>query len=129
MKRFLLIALIFSLCHPVFAQNIPTIKASEAGSYVGKLVFLKDSIRSGIIVTDSVAVLKVGGKLDKDAVSVIYLKKQHTVDNLDRRFITTLQHARAEFRGIVIPATSGFIIIIDGADKGRNIILNGPFPE
>lgn len=50
-------------------------------------------------------------------------------DSLDRRFITTLQHARAEFKGIIIPAISGFVIIIDGADKGRNIILNGPFPE
>jgi hypothetical protein len=71
MRFSLLIASAF-FCLPAFSQTVPTIKASEVHVYVGKLVFLRDSIRSGIILTDSIAVLNVGGKLDKETVSVIY---------------------------------------------------------
>jgi hypothetical protein len=112
MKRILLIALISLFCLPAFSQSIPIIRASEAHSYVGKLVFLKDSIRSGIIVTDSTAVLKVGGKLDKDAVSVV-ISSKGSGHSLDKRLINTLQHAEADFKGIIVPVVSGFIIIVD----------------
>jgi len=125
MKRFLLIALIFTLCHPVFAQNIPTIKAKDAASYVGKLVYLEDTIRSGKIVTDSMAVIKVGGKLDRDAVSVV-ISSRGSGHSLDERVIGTLRAAHASFKGVIIPVQSTFIIFIDKQD---NIKFNGPFPE
>ncbi|MFA6245618.1 MAG: hypothetical protein WC615_01675 [Mucilaginibacter sp.] len=127
MKQILLIAFISILSLPVFAQNIPTIKAKDAGTYVGKMVHLKDTIRSGIIVSDSIAVIKVGGVLDKDACSVIYLKKRHTVDGLDERFIGTIKRAEASFIGVVIPAASGFIIIIDGEDTKGHIIYTNKY--
>lgn len=75
MKQILLIALISFFCRTAFSQTVPTIKASEAKSYVGKLVYLKDKIQSGKVVTDSIIVLKVGGVLDKDACSVIISSK------------------------------------------------------
>ena len=120
MKQILLIALISLFCRPVFSQTIPTIKAIEASTYVGKLVYLRDTIRSGIIVTDSMAVLKVGGKLDKDVISVI-ISSKGSKHSLDKRLITTLQHAEAGFKGVVIPTASGFTIIID---NGGNIGIN-----
>ncbi|MDN5284222.1 MAG: hypothetical protein JWR38_496 [Mucilaginibacter sp.] len=112
MKQILLIALITFFYLPVFSQSIPIIKASEAQSYVGKLVFLKDTIRSGIIVNDSIAVLRVGGKLDKDAISIV-ISSKGSRHSLDSRLITTLQRAEADFKGVIIPVASGFIIIVD----------------
>jgi len=128
MKRILVIALISFFCRSAFSQTIPAIKASEAKAYIGKLVYLKDKIQSGIVVTDSIIVLKVGGILDKNACSVI-ISSKGSGHSLDARFIITAQKAEAEFKGIVVPAGLGYVINIDGADKGRNIIFHGPFPK
>jgi len=124
MKQILLIAIISFFCRTAFSQTVPTIKASEAKSYVGKLVYLKDKIQSGKVVTDSIIVLKVGGVLDKDACSVI-ISSKGSGHSLDKRLIATLRVAESGFKGVVIPAQSNYIIFIDKQD---NIKFNGPLP-
>jgi len=128
MKRILLITSISFFCIQAFSQTIPTIKASEAKSYVGKEVYLQDKIQSGKVVTDSLVVLKVGGLLDKDACFVV-ISSKGTEFNLDSRIITTSQIAHAEFRGIITPIGACYAIIIDGKNRARDIILKGPSPE
>jgi hypothetical protein len=123
MKQILLIAFISILSLPVFAQNIPTIKAHQAKDHIGEVVYLDDHIISGKTFKDSIAVLEIGGNEGKSVVSVIVALKKHNTTPTDIKVINTFKAGKAYFRGIILPTVSGYTMIIDDT---KNIFFRSP---
>ncbi|MES2063533.1 MAG: hypothetical protein V4456_16515 [Bacteroidota bacterium] len=122
MKQISLIAFISILSLPVFAQNIPTIKAKDADTYVGQTVYLDDHIISGKTFQDSIAVLEIGSDKGKSIVSVVVALKTRNTPT-DIKVINTFKASKAYFRGIILPTASGYTIIVNDI---KNIFFRSP---
>ncbi|WP_374949419.1 hypothetical protein [Mucilaginibacter sp.] len=109
--KILFLLIISLLSSAAFGQKL--IVASEVKNHVGETVILFDTIRSGKVYQDSTAVLNIG-KSDKERVSVI-LSSKGSGFPIDNKVIHALIIGKASFKGMVVPAANGYLILVDGA--------------
>jgi hypothetical protein len=100
---------------PTLYENDPNalkIDAKDAYKYIGRVVIVHDSIYSGKIYQDSLAVCQIGKKTNTPRLNFIYINTLNVP--LDQRFIHTPMSRKIWIKGIVLGTEGAPVIILRG---------------
>ena len=101
---------------PALYENDPNalkIDAKDAFRYIGRVVIVHDSIYSGNIYQDSIAVCQIGKKTNTPRLNFIYINTLKVP--LDQRFIHTPMSRKVWIKGIVLGTEEAPVIIVRGS--------------
>jgi hypothetical protein len=105
---------------PTLYENDPSalkIDAKDAYKYIGRVVIVHDSVYSGNIYQDSLAVCQIGKKTSTPRLNFIYINTLKVP--LDQRFIHTPMSKKVWIKGVVLGTEEAPVIIIRGSGNYR----------
>ena len=107
MKKLILMILLLA-GRNAFSQN--RLKADQAINHIGEIVTIQDSIYSGRVFKDSIAVFNMGFKNNTSPLTLIVYGKVKPGD--EPKLIHSLQVSKISFTGLVLMTLQGPLIIV-----------------